>query len=849
MSPDPTKLSPSMNKASSYAALLNALKSLSFAATILITRPNSNTASAAATTTPSSSISSTTTTAVAAVFRAVATKSSVVAPPGSEAVGVGVGDQAAVADERARQEQQAMMDVVITKIVSMLILALLSVLCGLLPLRMLIHSPNIFSRGGRGSLEYFLCGLRLFSGGIYLATCFLHLMPDTREKMAAVMVNMGSTTKYAVPELLVLCGFYAVVFVEQIIQALYVKAQQSDAKRRRRRSKPPAPRENSRRFVRRPRSSQDEESSRGDGDLGDLVTVQNHSHSANRSCMRHSGEENEDDEDDDDDDVLVDEEEDMSFDNSESDARSLDSMTQAKEKLIDPDALQDYMRDSQTGKQMPGDTYSGALPSGTVHVRCNPSHSISRQNSSNSVADTEVVLLKTFCPVSSSDTVQRRPTVPGSQYGCGPPPTIHIHNHQHRAPRPSVEMNHCSHNDNFDYHQINKQYSPHTQNNPPSSPPPTLPPSSQTKVIQNKLNEGSSQQQDYSCNPPSPTLSNASSHIPDTVNGTEPPKTSINYSSEDPPLGKVSNVQYPVIDKMINSPFSETHSDANSPQCEQTQSPFGLKEVQAAPDLPCEESNRYYRETPTTISMTAPFTFTPPSANIGNHCQANKSGGSSSQEDRDVDSGIFSARRDTQVPITDVGKLNPTTPSREVSFDQISDSSSRCQDIQVKRVVDELSRGDDSSRAHFRSIIFIMALSFHGIFEGMALGLQSMKSSVWALCFAIVVHRCVLAFKLGMDLSRGEEKHGTAFLCIGTFTLISILGIILGVLICSGASLYSDVTVPEAILQSLATGTIFYIVFFDILFKDLEGRDDLKRVSCSFVGFALMAVVFAITRS
>lgn len=217
-----------------------------------------------------------------------------------------------------------------------------------------------------------------------------------------------------------------------------------------------------------------------------------------------------------------------------------------------------------------------------------------------------------------------------------------------------------------------------------------------------------------------------------------------------------------------------------------------------------------------------------------------------SNQSRNVDSGVYFDRRDCEV--SDTRTLNHI-PSKEVSFERISESSSILQDIHVKRVVDELSRTGDSSKAHFRSIIYIMALSFHGIFEGMALGLQSMKSSVWALCFAIVVHRCVLAFKLGMDLCRGEEKQGTTFLCIGMLTLISTLGIIIGIVISSGAFLYSDVTVPEAILQSLSTGTIFYIVFFDILFKDLEGKDDLKRVSCSFVGFSLMAIVFAITRS
>lgn len=167
-------------------------------------------------------------------------------------------------------------------------------------------------------------------------------------------------------------------------------------------------------------------------------------------------------------------------------------------------------------------------------------------------------------------------------------------------------------------------------------------------------------------------------------------------------------------------------------------------------------------------------------------------------------------------------------------------------ELGVTKVVKQLSQADLTRRAHFRSIIYILALSLHGIFEGLALGLQSRESTVWSLCFAVCLHRCVLAFQLGTDLCGAKESQGTAFLCVGTFTLISALGIVAGIIFSSGALLYTDVTVAEAILQSLATGTILYIVFFDILFKDLQGVGDLKRVSSCFVGFSLMAILLAI---
>jgi len=170
------------------------------------------------------------------------------------------------------------------------------------------------------------------------------------------------------------------------------------------------------------------------------------------------------------------------------------------------------------------------------------------------------------------------------------------------------------------------------------------------------------------------------------------------------------------------------------------------------------------------------------------------------------------------------------------------------QDLEVKQVVSELSRADDSSKGQMRSAMFITALSFHGVFEGMALGLQSLESNVWVLCFAISIHRGILAFGMGLQHMRNEEKHSTMVFSVSSFAILAAVGIIVGIAISTGAQLYSDVNVPNAILQSLATGTLFYIIFFDILFKEVDGNKDVKKMSCTFVGFATMAIVFAITR-
>lgn len=190
--------------------------------------------------------------------------------------------------------------------------------------------------------------------------------------------------------------------------------------------------------------------------------------------------------------------------------------------------------------------------------------------------------------------------------------------------------------------------------------------------------------------------------------------------------------------------------------------------------------------------------------------------------------------------------LNEAEDTKEIIDMEIEPAP--LQDLEVKQVVTELSRADDSSRGHMRSVLFITALSFHGVFEGMALGLQSRESNVWVLCFAISIHRGILAFGIGLQHMRTDERHSTMVFSVASFAILAAVGIIIGIAISTGAQLYSDVNVPNAILQSLATGTLFYIIFFEILYKEMDGNKDVKKMSCTFIGFAVMAVIFAVTR-
>lgn len=51
------------------------------------------------------------------------------------------------------------------------------------------------------------------------------------------------------------------------------------------------------------------------------------------------------------------------------------------------------------------------------------------------------------------------------------------------------------------------------------------------------------------------------------------------------------------------------------------------------------------------------------------------------------------------------------------------------------------------------SIIFLLALGVHSLFEGMAVGLQTQKEKVLEFSVAVLVHEVVMAFSFGMEVN------------------------------------------------------------------------------------------------
>lgn len=151
------------------------------------------------------------------------------------------------------------------------------------------------------------------------------------------------------------------------------------------------------------------------------------------------------------------------------------------------------------------------------------------------------------------------------------------------------------------------------------------------------------------------------------------------------------------------------------------------------------------------------------------------------------------------------------------------------------------SGDDDAVASSLRGLLIVLALSVHELFEGLAVGLESSASNVWYLFGAVAAHKLVLAFCVGVELIVARTHKWLAFAYVLTFSVVSPLGIGIGILVSQfGQQQQADGSVGDGgavvavLLQGLASGTLLYVVFFEILQKDKAGLVQLVAVLCGF---------------
>lgn len=132
------------------------------------------------------------------------------------------------------------------------------------------------------------------------------------------------------------------------------------------------------------------------------------------------------------------------------------------------------------------------------------------------------------------------------------------------------------------------------------------------------------------------------------------------------------------------------------------------------------------------------------------------------------------------------------------------------------------SNGNETLVASIRGLLIVLALSIHELFEGLAVGLEETMGNVYYMFGSVSAHKVVIAFCIGVELMVHRTKTWLVILYIFIYAIVSPLGIGVGIWL-SNAGDSHEFAVASVILQSLASGTLLYVIFFEILSKHKDG--------------------------
>lgn len=146
--------------------------------------------------------------------------------------------------------------------------------------------------------------------------------------------------------------------------------------------------------------------------------------------------------------------------------------------------------------------------------------------------------------------------------------------------------------------------------------------------------------------------------------------------------------------------------------------------------------------------------------------------------------------------------------------------------------------------ASFRSFVLLLAISIHTVFEGLAIGLQDSTTGLITLFTAIMVHKTIIAFSLGLQFAENLKQKSKAILFMTIFSVLSPIGIAIGTAVSSGSGGESlAAAIVEGVLQCIATGTLLYVSFFEVLMGEIGNDHSLLKVLLIIIGYAVMTLL------
>jgi len=146
-----------------------------------------------------------------------------------------------------------------------------------------------------------------------------------------------------------------------------------------------------------------------------------------------------------------------------------------------------------------------------------------------------------------------------------------------------------------------------------------------------------------------------------------------------------------------------------------------------------------------------------------------------------------------------------------------------------------------------RASLLIIALSAHSLFEGLTIGLQDTQSKLISIFVAVLVHKAVISFSMGLNLAQSSLSTRAILGSNILFSVSSPIGVALGLGLAGlPSSLPQDIA--NGVLQGMAGGTFLYITFFEVLPHELNvPHKRLWKVVFVILGYSCICGLLFIT--
>jgi zinc transporter 1/2/3 len=157
---------------------------------------------------------------------------------------------------------------------------------------------------------------------------------------------------------------------------------------------------------------------------------------------------------------------------------------------------------------------------------------------------------------------------------------------------------------------------------------------------------------------------------------------------------------------------------------------------------------------------------------------------------------------------------NEVIPNSQDFSQKVKDVS---EEIQIEQK-DDHNHGDqaDANMSKTSSLVLVVALCTHSIFEGIAVGIQTDFDFTGYLALSIALHNFVASISLGGTFCRSGFTFKKSFGLVFAFSLSTPIGMTIGVLLSD-----SD-PIVGVVLMSISAGTFIYVSCTEILQHEFE---------------------------